>query len=248
MRPARPALSLATLVSALVPALALAQGLHAPPRVDARRLTPGILSGNILVVRGTDTVRTGSWASEIALRKDTVIQTLGINDDVLGRVVDTVIDRSPDLQPIGYSHSGLSGPMAGTTRYAFDTARGSGSITSADGEVTRVDARRPRKAWHMASFSLVLASSDLREGATASMPMFEVGDTSAVFIDVTVAGSEMVQARACWKVVTDSLSQMAFWIDRDTRTIRRRTAAPLPGVLIIFEAAQAGATAAPDPH
>jgi len=234
MRPTR-------LYSALsfLPMCAAAQGsLLAPSAVDARRLTPGVSSGMIFVVRGGDTVQTGTFADELVVRADTLIFVRGIYDGLLGQELDTIVSHVPDLMPISHSYSSLRGPAKGNGHFSFADTKTTGWSSDGLGKVTPINITRPAAAWSVMTVPLVLGATDLREGDTFMIQVFHPAYSESGKLTAVMLGSEQVHGRLCWRVnvFLDNADQFGtYWIDQVKRTVDRAISPASPGISLLFE-------------
>jgi hypothetical protein len=239
------------IVLSLLPTCAVAQGsLLAPSAVDAHRLTPGISSGIIFVVRGGDTVKTGTFADEIVVRGDTLIFVRGIYDRMFGQEVDTLLSHMPDLMPIGYSYSALSGPSKGDGHFSFAGTKTTGWSSDSAGKVTTINITRPSASWSLPTLALVLRATDLREGDTFAIPVFHPAYSDPGELTAAVLGSEQVHGRLCWRVSVflDSANQVGtYWIDQTTRTLHRVLSLISPGMSLLLETSRVPAVRARAP-
>jgi hypothetical protein len=228
-----------SIVLSFLPTGVVAQGsLLAPSAVDAHRLTAGISSGMVFAVRGGDTVKTGTFADEIVVRADTLIFVRGIYDRLLGQEIDTLISHVPDLMPIGYSYSSLSGPVKRNGHFSFTGTKTTGWSSDSAGTVTTINITRPAVAWSVPSLPLVLRAMNLREGDTFAIQVFHPAYSEPGTLTAAILGSEQVHGRRCWRVnvFLDSANQFGtYWIDQATRTIRRQMSPLSPSVSLLLE-------------
>ena len=234
----RPAVLAAALLAA-PPARLPAQGETASAlRVDGGLLRAGVDSLDVYVVRGGDTIRTGRLRDELRVVRDGAGRELWERvyvsaDRALGDQVDTIADVRATLAPVR-----LRSRATGAEE-ALDFAAGgvAGWVRLADGDSVAVRAALAAPAYNSASFDLVLRAAPLAAGWRAEVPVFLTSTRAVAALRARVAGVEAVDGRPCWRVAAEFAgTPVTFWVDRETRALRRQVLLLRSGDQILFAA------------
>ena len=190
-----------------------------PNTVDGRRLRPGADTLAIYLIRGSDTVRTGTVIDRLWVDDARLNRVYSSVDQVLGNRLDTIVSRLTDLRPISYRSR--SSRLAAQLVFDRDTVAGWLRLVSGDSVAVRVPLAGT--VYDAASFDLVARASDLRDDLRLAVASFLVGSNTVGSLEGRVDGSADVDGRACWvfKAVFGGLP-VSFWIDKESRTLRRQ--------------------------
>ncbi len=215
----------------------------ASPDPSGARLTPGLDSLAIYLVRGNDTARIGTLRDEIRVEslggQKVVRRIYHSADQVLGTRADTLVDRFGDLRPAQHrSHTQRSTEVAD-----FAGGRVRGWLRPENADSIAIDAPLG-DAYNASSLDLVLRASSLRDGWVAEVPVFEVSTRSVMPVHARVAGTEPCGAGKCWRVEANfGGTPVTFWIDQTSRALRQQAKTLGPGVALLFRPALGPATA-----
>lgn len=214
---------------------ALAQAAEVPSVVDGRLIRPGTDTLASYLVRGTDTVLTGMIIDELkVLERDGrgVLQRVYRSmDQALGSRLDTLVDVHKTLVPV--AHRSLSDRMAESLDFA--DGRVSGSLLLANGVSVPVDMPLPPLTYNSSSFDLVLRASPLEEDWAATVPVFLPNTRASVDLRARVTGMEAIDGAACWRVEAEFTGMpVTFWVDAETRTLRRQVMLVRPDLEVLY--------------
>jgi hypothetical protein len=235
----RGALYFGALLLAASAGTATGQAAGPLPKVDGHRIPLGVDTFAIFVLRGRDTIRTGSVRDQITSDGTNLIRVYWSIDKVLGDQLDTIVDRLSDLSPVSY-HGRSSEFLA---QVDFDSLAATGWIRLVNGDSTGLSLPLPHPIYGGTSFDLVARAAELAPGMRVSVPVFLVESRSISTLPGSVVGSESVDGHDCWMFRGDfGAMPVTFWIDKSSRTLRRQlmqiradmgilfTAVPLPKV------------------
>ena len=224
-------------IVALAVAAPLLAQTSAPVDPAGVRLTPGIDSMAIYLVRNGDTTRTGTVIDEVrveSLDGQKVIRRVYVSvDRVLGARDDTLVDRFDDLRPLEHrSHTRKATELAD-----FAGERVRGWLRPADADSVAIDSPLGG-AYNASSLDLVLRASSLRDGWTAEVPVFVVSTRSTMPVHARVADSEPCGGATCWRVEANfGGAPVTFWIDQRSRALRQQVMTLGPGMALLFRPA-----------
>jgi hypothetical protein len=190
---------------------------------DARLLVPGVDTLATYLIRGTDTMRTGTVIDEISIdtaSKERVVRRVyRSSDEVLGQRVDTLIDAFPSLAP--RAHRSRSSRTLEFLEFA--TGRASGWIRLVNGDSVSVDRPIDPGVVNASSLDLVLRTSPLSPTWQATINTFIASMKAAVPMHARVDGEEAIRGRAAWRVRADFAgTPVTFWIDKKSRALLRQ--------------------------
>jgi hypothetical protein len=208
---------------------------------DARRLTPGVDSLAVFLVRGADTTRTGSLRDEIRMvrvgGRDLVQRVYVSADRVLGARIDTLVDVAASLQPVRHRSRSARTVEA----IDFTAGRATGWMRLANQDSLSVDAAAAG-AYNASSFDLVLRASSLRASWEASVPVFLPTTRTVVPLHARVTGTETIDGELCWRVQAEFTgTPVTFWIGQTSRRLRQQVMQARPDLQILFRPALASA-------
>ena len=207
--------------------------------VNPRILGSGTDTLAVFLVRGTDTARTGTIIDQWQASGDRLMRVYATVDRVLGNGLDTIVSSITDLRPVRYRTRSVE-RIADLT---FSAGRVEGWMRLPNGDSTPVAVGLPSVVYDGASFDLILRASPLREGLELGVPSFLLGPNTVSLLTASVSGTVKVDGRACWIVKADFAGMpVSFWVDKETRILRRQVMQPRVGMQIIF----AHATATPN--
>lgn len=217
---------------------ALAQAApDASADVRSARLALGTDSLAVYFVRGTDTTQTGLIRDELTVLdsggRRLLRRVYWTGDRVLGTRSDTIIDELANLRPVRVRSRAASG----LEFLEFTAGRVAGWLRLPNGDSVAIADVVPTDVYYAGSFDLVLRSASLSPTWTASVPSYLTSARGVVPLTARVAGTEDVDGRDCWRVEAHfSNLPVTFWIDRETRALRRQAMQPRAGVQILFAA------------
>jgi hypothetical protein len=199
------------------------------------RLTTGIDTLGIYLVRGTDTVSTGLLIDALSITehvgRKALLRVYRSTSSLLGTRLDSLVDAFSDLSPIAHRSTNSQG----AERVDFDAGNARGWIRIANDQVVSVDAALPSGTINASSFDLALRASDLRDGARFDMRGFAVSLRAVQPLDALVAGSDTVDGADCWRVESTFAGRpVTFWIGKTTRRLHRQLMTVRPGIAILF--------------
>jgi hypothetical protein len=214
---------------------ALAQQRSRALQLDAGRLLPGMDSFAVYVIRGTDTLRTGTIWDQIEIvneagrsRLHRVYQS---QDRVLGERLDTLVDAFPDLAPVRQRSRSANGHEF--VDYAPGNARG--WMRDADGDSVPIRETVPRVVYGSSTFDLILRSAPLVDGWHAVVPAFIASARTVLPLRARVSGAEKIGADTCWRVEADfGGTPVTFWIHQRTRALCQQVMPLQPGTEVLF--------------
>lgn len=223
-------------LTTFVPAVAAQDSVGALD-LDASRLRPGLDSLAIFVVRGADTLRTGTvWDNLEVVGTGETAQLLRVyrsRDEVLGSRVDTIVDTYPSLSPM--RHYRRSTRSAEFLDYSPNDV--SGWLRLSNGDSVPVQVSLPAPAYGAASFDLLLRAAPLSENWRAEVPAFMPSTRTVVSLGARVVGSESIRGEVCWRVDADFAgTAVTFWIGRVSRRLCQQVMHLQPGVQLLFGA------------
>jgi hypothetical protein len=190
-----------------------------PLRPDGRRLTLGVDSLAVYLIRGPDTTRIGMIVDDLRQVETRLIRIYRSTDAVLGSRLDTIVDEWPGLRPLG--HRSVSQQLV--HRLEFDSASVTGWIRLANGDSSDVDQPLPPGSVNGASLDVLLRATDLQPGERFTVPAFLVHTRTVVPLRGRVDRSEDLAGQPCWVVVTDFGGMpVTFWIDQRSRRLRQQ--------------------------
>lgn len=201
------------------------------------RLALGTDSLAVYIIRGIDTTYTGLIRDELTVLESGGRQLLRrvylTEDRVLGARSDTIIDEFASLRPV----SVRSRASSGLEFLEFTAGRVTGWLRLPNGDSVTIDGLIPTDIYYSGSFDLVLRSAPLSPAWTASVRSYMTSARGVVPLTARVAGTERVDGRDCWRVEAHfSNLPVSFWIDRETRALRRQVMQPQAGLQIMFGA------------
>lgn len=200
----------------LAPFTGLAQ---APPHLDGHRLPLQTDTFAVYVIRGNDTAQTGVLIDRLVSDGQVLTRLYAQEDAVLGPQDDSIVSRIADLRPIAY-HSRTDRHIA---HLQFRGKRVDGWMRLPNDDSVAVDVQLPGLVYDGSSYDLVVRASDLREGFQLTVPAFLEGSNTVGSIDGHVAGSEVVDGADCWVFEAHFAGMpVTFWIDKETRALRRQ--------------------------
>ncbi len=194
------------------------QGSDAPAKFDGRRLQLTTDSFASYFIRGTDTTLAGTVVN-ILTADGKLLTRIYTSVDPLVSHYDTIIDRRDDFRPV--AHRSYSGGRV--ARLDFDSTAVKGWMRLPNGDSVTVNAALPPLVYNGASFDLIVRASELGDGFRLSLPAFQMGANVVATMQGRVTGSDTVDGRPCWVFRGDNAGiPVAFWIDKDTRALRRQ--------------------------
>jgi hypothetical protein len=204
---------------------------------DGRNIRVGRDSFVVSLVRGGDTVRTGWSTDEIVVQRqgddEVLMRVFTTQDQVLGSRTDTIRDRRSDLSPITYSSRGDRGEVF----VVFSPGRATGWLRDMRGDSTVLSIDAAGTVINAASFDLVVRSSSLAAGYTASWQGVVPQSRAVATLTARVAGSESIDGELCWRVEANmGASAPTFWISQQTRKMRLMSLQAAPGVTLLLRA------------
>ena len=207
------------------------EGQATPLRVDTKHLASRVDTLAVFLIRGTDTVRTGSVIDELRAEKNRLIRIYATSDRILGNSLDTIVSSLEGLRPLSYStHSATQ-----ITRLSFQAAEVEGWSRLPNGDSTTIRAELPAVVYDGSSFDLVIRASPLAPNFELVVPSFLVGSNTIGKLTGSVTGTEIVANRPCWVVKTNFAGvPVTFWIDKETRALRRQLMQPRVDMSILF--------------
>jgi len=202
-----------------------------PPRLDTKRLALGVDTLAVFLIRGADTVQTGSIIDELRVEKNRIVRIYSTSDQILGNSLDTIVSSLDNLRPLRYStHSARQ-----ITQLSFGTAQVEGWSRLPNGDSTTVRADLPTVVYDGSSFDLVIRASPLAPNFELTVPSFFVGSNTVGKLTGSVAGTETVANRSCWVVKANFAGMpVTFWIDKENRALRRQVMQPRVDMSILF--------------
>ncbi|MFI5235899.1 MAG: hypothetical protein ACHQXA_09325 [Gemmatimonadales bacterium] len=215
MRP----LLLVTLLLAGVARAASAQTTAGLPRVDGHRIPLQVDTFAVYLLRGRDTIRTGTVRDQVTSDGTNLIRVYSTTDRILGSDLDTIIDRLDDLAPVAFR--GRSAEFV--ARINFSATAATGSIHLVNGDSVQLDLVLPHPIYGGTSFDMVARAADLREGLKMTVPAFLVESRAIASLPGEVTGSAVIDGHDCWVFRGDfGTMPVTFWIDKRTRALRRQ--------------------------
>lgn len=187
---------------------------------DAQRLlsrTDTLLS---FVVRGADTIASGSAVDRIERvhldGREVIRRIYTGNDRVIGPTQDTLWVDARTLRPIrNVSQSGM-----GTAAVDYGNGRITGVWVDASGDSTAIDETLTSAVYASSAYDLVLRAIPMREGWTDTVPTFLPSSREVVQMPARIVGRELVGGTQCWRV--DARFQtvdVTFWVHPENRTL-----------------------------
>ncbi len=199
--------------------------------VETKRLGSGVDTLSVFLVQGTDTVRTGFTIDDWRVDGDRLVRAYSTVDRVLGNGLDTIISSLSDLRPLAYQERSLR--RVADLSFAGSQVRG--WIKLPNGDSTVVAARLPSVVYDDAAFDLVVRASPLRDGFRVVVPSYVIGANAVSNFTASVAGRESIDGHECWVVkATVTGMPVSFWIDAESRRLRRQVMEPRAGFFIIL--------------
>jgi hypothetical protein len=187
------------------------------------------------MLRGADTVAMGHIIDELRVQSDggeqRLIRVYRTISQRFGNAVDTLIDEASTLAP----RSQRSRRPMGTELVDFHDGRAVGLTVSRRGDSARVDAAVPTSAYAGSSFDLLLRSSPLSVGWSATFPAFVTSSRSVVELTANVVGIEDIDGEPCWHV--EAMFQetpVGFWISQRSRRLCRQEIRFRGGATMLF--------------
>ncbi len=222
---------LAGLLCSVMPALASAQ-----VRPDATLLPLGRDSLPIYLIRGTDTVPTGTVIDELRQIThggvDALERVYRTNDRFLGRRLDTLVDTRLLLRP--RLHRSRSD--RGLETVTFDDSSGTGFTRAMRGDSSALQAAFDTLVINASSVDLFLRAAPLAEGLAFSVRAFSPTLRRIVTVSARVAGVDSVAREPSWRIVTDYAgTPVTFWVGQVSRKLNRQVMQLQPGVFLLIE-------------
>jgi len=203
------------------------------PALDGHRLPLQADTFAVYVVRGRDTVRTGSLIDRLVSDGRLLTRIYTQVDQVLGAQDDSIVSQLTDLRPVSY-HSRSDTHIADLR---FGVRGVSGWSILPNGDSTSVDVPLPDVVFDGNSYDLIVRSADLHDGFTLTVPAFLVGSNTVGTITGRVTGSETVGRADCWVFEAHFAGMpVTFWIEKRTRALRRQLLQPSVQFGILFSA------------
>lgn len=204
-------------------------GLH----VDAKRLKTGVDTLAVFLIRGSDTTRTGTIVDHLRAEKDRLIRVYTTTDAVLGNGIDTIVSSLDGLRPLSYATHSASR----IARLSFQPSEVHGWTRLPNGDSVTIQQALPADVFDGSSFDLILRASALGPDVKLVVPAFLLGSNTVSTLSGSVTGTDVVDQRSCW-VVNANFAGMpvTFWIDKETRRLRRQLMQPRVDMAILFAA------------
>lgn len=228
-RPLRVALGLAVVAfSAVLPLRA--QQL---PHIDGRRLPVEVDTFGVYLIRGIDTMLTGSLVDRLRLDGSRLTRIYTQRDRILGPQDDSIVSDLADLRPVAIqSLSNLE-----FVRFNYTSGRVVGWARLSNGDSVGVDVPVPDPVYDGSSYDLVVRAADLADGFELSIPAFLEGSNTVATISGRVTGSATVDGHDCWVFQAHFANMpVTFWIDKKDRALRRQLLQPSVNLAILFAA------------
>ena len=188
------------------------------PRLDARLLPQSPETLAVYLLRGRDTIRTGTLVDELRISGNRITRIYA-EDDQISPQLDTIVSSVPELKPVSFN-SRSSQMIA---RIAFSASTAQGWIRTAGGDSIAVRVPLPEVVYDGASFDLIVRASPLRDGYALTVPIFMAGANSVGTVGGRVRGSQAIAGRDCWVfAATFGAMSVTFWIDKETRSLRQQ--------------------------
>ena len=212
-----------TLLFCLCEGVSSIEGQGASLRLDTKLLALRVDSLAVFLIRGNDTVRTGSIIDELRIEGKHLVRIDAMSDRILGNTVDTIVSSLEDLRPLKYStHS-----PSQVTHLSFRSTEVTGWSRLPNGDSTTIRTELPTVVYDGASFDLVIRASPLAPSFELTVPSFLVGPNTVGKLTAAVTGTEIVAGRPCWVVKAHFASMpVTFWIDKENRSLRRQLMQP----------------------
>ena len=106
------------------------------PHVDGRRLPLQVDTFAISIIRGKDTVRTGTLVDALRADGNRLIRVYNQRDPVVGPQLDTIVSELPRLKPLAYRSASLGGVKQLT--FAERTVSGWARLPNGDSVTVKV--------------------------------------------------------------------------------------------------------------
>jgi hypothetical protein len=166
-----------------------------------------------------DTVRAGNIVEIVRADGNSLTHiVLAIDDPVLW-LADTLVVALSDLSPV--SHRSHQRNAAGVVQ--FQTGRAQGWLRLENGDTVKIDSPLPKPTYNAADFDFLVRASDLRQGTRIELTGFSLGLNSIVPLRGRVTGTDSVAGHLCWVFAgTNGTVPVRFWIDQETRELRRQ--------------------------
>lgn len=221
--------TVALLVTAALMAVPLAG--QERPALDGHRLPLQVDTFAIYILRGRDTVRTGSLVDRLLSDGHLLTRIYSQVDQVMGPQDDSIVSRLADLRPVTY-HSRSDSHLADLR---FADGKVSGWSILPNGDSTSVEVPLPELVFDGNSYDLVVRAADLHDGFTLTVPAFLEGSNTVGAISGRVTGSEVIGRADCWVFEAHFAGMpVTFWIDKRTRALRRQLLQPSVQFGILF--------------
>ena len=207
----------------MLPTLLVFAGISAAqaqtPYLDGHRIPIRTDTFASYLVRGSDTVRTGTVIDAVTSDGRELTRIYTTTDRVLGTDLDTIVDRLDDLAPVRY-HGRQEETL---THVDYDDSTASGWIRTANGDSVTVHVALPHPIFGGTSFDLVARAADLRVGSTLRIEAFLESDRAIAPLEGKVTAEESVDGHTCWvfEGIFTSIP-VTFWIDERTRVLRQQ--------------------------
>ena len=203
--------------------------------VDARLLRTKTDSLAVFLIRGEDTIRTGTVVDELRSNESQLVRVYSTTDRVLGDRLDTIVSSFKDLRPVAYRTISASQ----IARISFEGRSVSGWLRLPNGDSTTVYTELPDVVYDATTFDLLARASPLADGFTLTVPSFLIGPNTVTALTGSVAGSEPVDGRACWVFKANFAGMpVTFWIDKETRDLRQQLMQFRADMAVLFRRAR----------
>jgi len=191
----------------------------ATPLFDGRRLQLKTDTFAQYIVRGDDTSSTGLVVSTLRAEGRLLTRIYRMNNEATPQY-DSIVDRLSDLHPV--AHAMYSDVVS--TRVRFAGGAVTGWVRVPNGDTISADMSVPPDVYNAASFDVLVRASPLRDGLELNLSGFRAGPGAVVAMRGRVTGSASVDDRSCWvfKGYNGGVP-VVFWIDKETRALRRMT-------------------------
>lgn len=225
------------LLSFLVTPGAAQQQRFSGATIDASRLTLGVDSLAIFLVRGRDTTRIGTVWDELRTIDNSGAPELQriyrSRNELLGARIDTIVSTFPSLAPVRQR----SISARSNERLDFSAGRVTGSIGLTEGGSAPFNLELPTPVYSSASFDLLLRASPLSHEWSVTVPALVPSARTVIPLRAEVVGGETISAEECWRLDADFAgSAVSFWIGKKSRRLCQQVLHLQPGVELLFGA------------
>jgi hypothetical protein len=212
-------------------------------QVDGRVLRTGTDSLAVFVVRGRDTIRTGTIVDELAVVQAGATSHLRrvyrTRDRVLGMRLDTLVDDLSTLRPVS---------LRSRTDRAFEflsfaPGRVTGWLRIANGDSVGVDVQSLPEVYSSSTVDLVIRASPLSDGWQMEVAMFLPNTRGTAPFRARVTGSDSVGGSEAWRVEAEFTgTPVTFWVDKTTRHLVKQEMRVRRDMIILFTRISSPAT------